>query len=264
MYCTFVAVQSAQNVFVTDVAPERVAHYGDWTALWRFRFIQIPWTIKVERIEEHLNRETIVPMIKSSSIVRLIACSLMTSFMVSHGNGQTPSAFAKMWRLDKINSELPEGLRPYQTSFEQSLKIDVAGDVVTVVTTTVGIPSIGALGIFLPPEQLPFVAPPLPASLPESAEARAKPGEFVRSQTLEVDGQPRTFEWGDTIPQQTGSRTATWLPDMNGFEVVEYAGSSRTTHRWSISPDGEILTVESIQRGIVRENRLVRVFARQH
>jgi hypothetical protein len=55
-YCTYVAVLSAQNVFGTDVAPERVAQYGNWTALWRFRFIPLPWTIKVDRIEEHLAR----------------------------------------------------------------------------------------------------------------------------------------------------------------------------------------------------------------
>jgi hypothetical protein len=184
----------------------------------------------------------------------------MTSVMASSGNGQTTSGLAGAWHLDKTKSELSEGLRPYQTSLEQALKIDVVGDVVTVVTTTVGIPFIGALGMVLPPEEWPFAPPPPPGS----AAARAIDQEFVTTQRLEVDGHPHRFNWGDTIPPETGSRTITWLPNANGFEIVEDFGSGRTTHRWSISVNGETLTVESTQRARLRDNRLVRVFTRQH
>jgi hypothetical protein len=111
-------------------------------------------------------------MLRCSPIVRLLACGLMTSFMASYG-GQTASGLAGSWRLDKAKSELSEGLRPYQTSLEQTLKIDAVGDVVIVVTTTVGIPFIGVLGVGLPPEEWRFVPPPSPGSVDARVTDRA-------------------------------------------------------------------------------------------
>ena len=201
-------------------------------------------------------------MTRRRSTARLLACALLTLLSVSRDSAAP--IVAGTWRLDKTRSELSRGLREYQATLEQSLKVDVAGNVVTVVTTTVGIPVLGVLGLGVPPENWCFCPPPPPGS----AVARVLDRELVTTQRLDVDGQLRTFEWGDVIGQ-TASRTVNWLADSSVFEVIEDFGPGSTTHRWTTSTDGEVLMVESIQQGIqqgtLREtNRLVRVFVRQH
>jgi len=54
-YCTFVAARTDGNPFGLISPKERIAHSNGWTALYRFRFWQIPWTLSIQRIEEHVN-----------------------------------------------------------------------------------------------------------------------------------------------------------------------------------------------------------------
>ncbi len=55
-YATFIAARTDQNPFSNLSAQERIAHSNGWTALYRMRFWQIPWTLSIQRIEEHLAR----------------------------------------------------------------------------------------------------------------------------------------------------------------------------------------------------------------
>jgi hypothetical protein len=56
MYCTFFACQTEENPFGVDIAPDRVIQSHGWTALYRDRFLQIPWTMGVHRLDDHLNK----------------------------------------------------------------------------------------------------------------------------------------------------------------------------------------------------------------
>ena len=59
VYCTFIAGHTESKLFGTDVSPERLACSSGWTALYRIRFLQIPWTMGIKRIEEHLTSLTL-------------------------------------------------------------------------------------------------------------------------------------------------------------------------------------------------------------
>ena len=54
VYCSFVATRAPKNVFVAEVAGENVVEASGWSAVYRKRFIQIPWTLSVSRIEDRL------------------------------------------------------------------------------------------------------------------------------------------------------------------------------------------------------------------
>jgi hypothetical protein len=54
-YCTFVATLTSENLFESDSSREKIAQCSGWTAAYRIRFIQIPWTLSITRIEELLN-----------------------------------------------------------------------------------------------------------------------------------------------------------------------------------------------------------------
>jgi hypothetical protein len=55
-YCTFIATRTDQNPFGGKDPQEKIAHSNGWTALYRLRLWQIiPWTMSVQRVEEHLN-----------------------------------------------------------------------------------------------------------------------------------------------------------------------------------------------------------------
>jgi len=56
-----------------------------------------------------------------------------------------------------------------------------------------------------------------------------------------VDGRAHSFPWGDTIPPGTREATVSWLRDADGFAGTE--GGARI--RWTVSPDGQSLTVET-------------------
>ena len=56
MYCTFFACQTEQNPFGIDIAPDCVIQSHGWTALFRVRFLQIPWTMGVQRLDDRLNK----------------------------------------------------------------------------------------------------------------------------------------------------------------------------------------------------------------
>ena len=55
IYSTFIAVRTDKNAFENKDSYEKIAHSNGWTALYRFRFWQIPWTLSIQRIEEHLD-----------------------------------------------------------------------------------------------------------------------------------------------------------------------------------------------------------------
>ena len=57
-YSTFVAVRTDENPFKNMHHQERIAHSNGWTALYRIRYWQIPWTLSIQRIEELLNNFT--------------------------------------------------------------------------------------------------------------------------------------------------------------------------------------------------------------
>jgi len=55
-YCTFIATRTDQNPFGSKGPQEKIAHSNGWTALYRVGLWQIiPWTLGVQRVEEHLN-----------------------------------------------------------------------------------------------------------------------------------------------------------------------------------------------------------------
>lgn len=53
-YSTFIATKTDENLFEFRTDPEKIAQSNGWTALYRLRFWQIPWTLSIRRIEEHL------------------------------------------------------------------------------------------------------------------------------------------------------------------------------------------------------------------
>lgn len=55
IYGTFIAVRTDKNPFKNKDSEEKIAHSNGWTALYRFRFWQIPWTLSVESIEEYVD-----------------------------------------------------------------------------------------------------------------------------------------------------------------------------------------------------------------
>ena len=55
VYCTFVATTGPKSVFMAEVAGEKVVEASGWSAVYRKRFLQIPWTLSVSRIEHRLN-----------------------------------------------------------------------------------------------------------------------------------------------------------------------------------------------------------------
>jgi hypothetical protein len=56
VYCTFVACETDHNPFGTDIKPDRLIQSGGWTAVYRVRFLQIPWTMSINRIDDHVNK----------------------------------------------------------------------------------------------------------------------------------------------------------------------------------------------------------------
>jgi hypothetical protein len=55
-YCTFVACQTKQNPFGVDTSPDRVIQSHGWTVLCRVRYLQIPWTMGIHRLDDHVNK----------------------------------------------------------------------------------------------------------------------------------------------------------------------------------------------------------------
>ena len=155
----------------------------------------------------------------------LIIGSIVTAIAQHPLGARAGSELAGVWRLDKARSQLSGGMRENQTAIEQSLTIAVKSNVVTVKTATVG----GPLGL--------------------------------RSTTdrYDIDGQERPFVPGVRVDsgKAEGTRTSRWLPDRRGFEVSEVVTREmrggtftvRNTHRWNVSADGSVLTIESTTEG---------------
>lgn len=55
-YCTIIGCQTEQNPFKTDTSPDRVIRSGGWTVLCRVRYLQIPWTMGIQRLDDHVSR----------------------------------------------------------------------------------------------------------------------------------------------------------------------------------------------------------------
>ena len=53
-YCTFFAVRAESNPFDFDPTPWKLIQSKGWFALCRTRFLQIPWTMNIKEIENHL------------------------------------------------------------------------------------------------------------------------------------------------------------------------------------------------------------------
>jgi hypothetical protein len=56
MYCTFFACHTELNPFGIHVTPDGMIQSHGWTALFRVRFLQIPWTMGVQRLDDHLDK----------------------------------------------------------------------------------------------------------------------------------------------------------------------------------------------------------------
>lgn len=56
-YRTFIAARTDENPFENKSPQEKITHSNGWTTLYRTRFpdLLIPWTLSIQRIEEHLN-----------------------------------------------------------------------------------------------------------------------------------------------------------------------------------------------------------------
>lgn len=145
--------------------------------------------------------------------------------------GDAGSGLQGTWHLDTSRSVLTSGLLQYRATLEQVLRIDVTDDHVTVVTTTFGITRF------------------------------AKDHPATTSAHYELDGQSHLFPWSDTIPRDTVARTARWLPDMSGFDLIEaHDHGARIVQRWRMSRNDDILTIDY---GTPERNHRVLVFARQ-
>jgi|SRR5579864_717349 len=54
-YCTIVACHTQQNPF-GDASPGRVIQSGGWTVLCRARYLQIPWAVGIQRLDDYVNK----------------------------------------------------------------------------------------------------------------------------------------------------------------------------------------------------------------
>jgi hypothetical protein len=55
-HCTFFAVRTEINPFGENTEPWKLIESKGWFALCRTRFLQIPWTMNIKQIEEHLRQ----------------------------------------------------------------------------------------------------------------------------------------------------------------------------------------------------------------
>jgi hypothetical protein len=152
------------------------------------------------------------------------------------------------WCLDVSKSVLTSGMLDYRSTLSQCLKVDVAGNRVTVVTTTSGIGTYANQPISPPPSA---VVDGIPVTL--GTDSLAMRRQFVTTDYYDVDGASRHLPWGDTLrddttPGESVTRVAKWLPNDLGFEVTEmFFGPwgdalSTTTQRWTLSTERQTLT----------------------
>jgi hypothetical protein len=55
-YCTIIGCQTEQNPFKSDTSPDRVIRSRGWTVLCRVRYLQIPWTMSTQRLDDHVHK----------------------------------------------------------------------------------------------------------------------------------------------------------------------------------------------------------------
>lgn len=145
--------------------------------------------------------------------------------------GHAASVLEGTWQLDTRRSTLTTGMLDDRATLRQELKIGLAGDQLRVVTTTIGI------GVF-----------------------QDRPA--ITTAEYDVDGQSRSFPWGDTIPPGTVTRTARWTSSTRGLELVEvFNGVTRVTQRWTVSDADDVLTIDFVDAP--PRNHRVLVYIRQ-
>ena len=148
------------------------------------------------------------------------------------------SGLAGTWRLDQAHSELSGGLRDNRAAAEQTMTVEVAGDVVTAKTVT-------------------NVGPP---------------ARRLVTERFEVDRKPHQFTPLDRLGSgpATGTRTARWLAGTTGFDAIEsvtreMSGRSVTVeniHHWQLSADGNTLSIDSMTNGPQGKIHTLRVLTR--
>lgn len=147
--------------------------------------------------------------------------------------------FNGAWKLDRIGSELSGRANLQPAAIKQTVAITIDGDRFTTVTRTPGAP----------------------------------PEKETMAETYFLDGKARDF----APPARAGSRSArgkrvaAWSDDKSLIVIIEEitremadgAFTAHLRHTWSLSPDGQILTVATAIKSSADEIVTVRVFVRQ-
>ena len=92
-------------------------------------------------------------------------------------------------------------------------------------------------------------------------------GERQVNEAYSLDGKEAEFAPQGGQPNAKGKRTATWLPDGRGFTVIDTVTTTsekgpvvgQTTRKWTLSPDGNTLTIDYYfddQRGSFEAKRV--------
>jgi len=190
--------------------------------------------------------------------------------MVFVAGSQGPPPIQGTWCLDVSKSVLTSGMLDYRSTLSQCLKVDVAGNRVTVVTTTSGIGTYANQPISPPPSA---VVDGIPVTL--GTDSLAMRRQFVTTDYYDVDGESRHLPWGDTLrddtmPAESVTRVAMWLPNELGFEVTEVffgpygEARSTTTQRWTLSTNRQTLTNDYLSPGsFFGENHRVLVYTKK-
>jgi hypothetical protein len=96
-------------------------------------------------------------------------------------------------------------------------------------------------------------------------------GEQNVSESYTLDGKEGAFTPPGNQADAKGKRTASWLPDRRGFVVNDTVTTpspkgpvvSQTTRKWTLSPDGNTLTIDYYFDGPRGSFEAKRVFAKK-
>lgn len=84
------------------------------------------------------------------------------------------------------------------------------------------------------------------------AKIKTQQGEQQVNETYKLDGNEGEFTPPGAQPGAKGKRKAMWLPDARGVVIEDVVTSDsangpvtrKTTRKWTLSPDGSVLTVD--------------------
>ena len=54
-YCTIIGCETKQHPFKTDTSADRAVQSDGWAVLCRVRYFQIPWTMSIQHLDNHVN-----------------------------------------------------------------------------------------------------------------------------------------------------------------------------------------------------------------